>query len=119
MLCLLVQFAYRPGEPDWSREMRGAPLISAVNHQNYLMVFTSRDADKAQDLFQTLTRVGPPMGMRFDEPQLAELPNDRTQTFLQGIEKQLTPETQMVSVCFLMGGGKGVCVLRLRLCQIS
>nr|BAJ07610.1 piwi [Ephydatia fluviatilis] len=93
-----TSFSYRPGEPDWSREMRGASLISAVNHQNYLMVFTSRDADKAQDLFQTLTRVGPPMGMRFDEPQLAELPNDRTQTFLQGIERQLTPETQMVIV---------------------
>lgn len=81
--------------------MRGCPLISSVNHQNYLMVFTNRDADKAQDLFQTLTRVGPPMGMRFDEPQLAELPNDRTQTFLQGIERQLTPETQMVGGALL------------------
>ena len=60
------------------------------------MVFTSRDADKAQDLFQTLQRVGPPMGIRFDEPMLAELPNDRTQTFLQGIEEHLTRETQMV-----------------------
>ena len=101
-MCISVQFSYRPGEPDWSREMRGAQLISAVNHQNYMMVFTSRDADKAQDLFQSLQRVGPPMGMRFDEPMLAELPNDRTQTFLQGIERQLTPETQMVSLCLLV-----------------
>ena len=51
-----------------------------------------------QDFIQTLQRVGPPMGFKVGEPYAVELTNDRTDTILRTITKNLTANTQMVSV---------------------
>lgn len=44
--------------------MRGLPLISCMNLDNWLMFYTRRNADVAQSLLQTLNRVAGPMGIR-------------------------------------------------------
>lgn len=56
-----------------------------------------------QDFIQTLQRVGPPMGFRVGDPYALELHNDRTDTILRTITKNLTANTQMVSWKYNLG----------------
>ena len=61
-------FSYKPADADWSREMRGLPLISCVPLQNWIMVYTGRNEQVAMEFLSNLKRVGPPMGIRVADP---------------------------------------------------
>lgn len=89
---------YPPATPaDWSREVRGKRVIAPASLNDYLMVFTRRDSEKAHDFISTLMRVGPPMGMRVGKPTMVELPNDKTDVLVDHIASNLVDETtQMV-----------------------
>uniref|UniRef100_A0A8D0CPZ3 Piwi-like RNA-mediated gene silencing 1 n=1 Tax=Sander lucioperca TaxID=283035 RepID=A0A8D0CPZ3_SANLU len=52
---------------DWSKEMRGMPLISSPPLENWLMLYTRRNGNEAQSLLQTLNRVSGPLGFRMIE----------------------------------------------------
>lgn len=63
-LCIFtLQYSYDPKTADWSREMRGMPLYSTVNLNNWLLIYSSRDSNNAKDFEQTLKKVGGPMGI--------------------------------------------------------
>lgn len=62
--CVRAQFEYNPWTADWSKEMRGLPLISSMPLENWLLFYTRRNADIAQSLLQTLNKVSGPMGIR-------------------------------------------------------
>lgn len=57
------QYPYDPKSADWSREMRGNPLHSTVNLENWLLLYTNRDSGNAKDFAQTLKKVCGPMGV--------------------------------------------------------
>ena len=67
---LSIKLMYRAEDADWSRDMRGKQLITPVNLENWVIVFTRRNSAQAQDLVQNLSRVGPPMGMRINSPTM-------------------------------------------------
>lgn len=67
-LCVCVQYAYNPWAADWSKEMRGVPLISAMPLESWLLFYTRRNADVAHSLLQTLHKAAGPMGIRMQKP---------------------------------------------------
>jgi hypothetical protein len=78
--------------------MRGKYLLSAVALNDYMVLSTSRDADKAQDFVSTMQRVGPAMGIQVNRRcNMITLDNDRTENFTRNIRNNLTERTQMVS----------------------
>ena len=78
--------------------MRGNELISAVSLNNFMIISTRRDQDKVQDFLHTIKKVGPPMGIGVSNRcNVTVLDNDRTDNFLSAIDKNVTPDTQMVS----------------------
>jgi aubergine-like protein len=48
--------------------MRGKELLTPVDLSKWVIVFTRKNSAMAQDLVQTLSKVGPPMGMRINQP---------------------------------------------------
>ena len=63
-----------------------------------MILSTNRDSDKAQDFVQTLQKVGPAMGIDVTRRcSIITLENDRTETFLNNIKRNLTASTQLVS----------------------
>ncbi|XP_052219954.1 piwi-like protein 1 [Dreissena polymorpha] len=90
------QLQYRQEEADWSRDMRGKRLITPVNLQNWVVIYFRRNEQQAQEFVQTLSRVGPPMGMMIAGPIPVELSDDRNDSYLSAIRQNLTPQTQMV-----------------------
>uniref|UniRef100_A0A8C9X044 Piwi-like RNA-mediated gene silencing 1 n=1 Tax=Sander lucioperca TaxID=283035 RepID=A0A8C9X044_SANLU len=57
---------------DWSKEMRGMPLISSPPLENWLMLYTRRNGNEAQSLLQTLNRVSGPLGFRMQRAVMIE-----------------------------------------------
>ncbi|XP_051950414.1 piwi-like protein 1 isoform X2 [Xyrauchen texanus] len=90
-------FEYNPWAADWSKEMRGVPLISCMPLDNWLMFYTRRNADVAQSLLQTLNKVAGPMGIRMQRAIMIEY-EDRQESLLRALQQNVSPETQMVVV---------------------
>ncbi|XP_038059144.1 piwi-like protein 1 [Patiria miniata] len=95
-----AKVTYKPADAEWSREIRGNKLLNTVDLEDWFMMFTSRDQPKAIDFLQSLTRVGPGMGMRVQEPKMHQLRDDRAESFVNCIKQNLTKSTQML-VCIL------------------
>jgi len=63
-----------------------------------MVLFTSRDYEKAQDFVQTLRRVGPPMGINIGDARMLQCQDDRTDTILRTIRNNLDDHVQMVGI---------------------
>jgi aubergine-like protein len=91
-------YSYRSENTDWTKEMRGAPLKLPVALNDFLLVFTRNDAQKADEFFKTLRKVGGPMGMQVGNPTIVELPDDRTETYVSALKSRIHPKLQMAIV---------------------
>ena len=64
------------------------------------MVYHNRNRNQAENFIKTVKHVGPQMGIDVSEAIPIELPNDRTETYLQTIRSHLNPEVQIVVIIF-------------------
>ncbi|XP_060786656.1 piwi-like protein 1 [Neoarius graeffei] len=90
-------YEYNPWTADWSKEMRGLPLISSMPLENWLLFYTRRNADIAQSLLQTLNKVSGPMGIRVQRAGMIEY-DDRQEALLRALQQNVGQQVQMVVV---------------------
>lgn len=93
-----VRYSYSPANADWTKELRGQRLLTTVNMEDYMILFTGRDRNTAKDFIDALEKVGRPMGFGVGTPNAIQLENDRTDTFLRNIRSNISSSTQMVIV---------------------
>uniref|UniRef100_A0A672JIH6 Piwi-like protein 1 n=1 Tax=Salarias fasciatus TaxID=181472 RepID=A0A672JIH6_SALFA len=86
-------YDYNPREADWSRQMRGLPVISAPPLENWLLLHTPRNSSEAQSLMQTLKKVAGPLGLNIRVPY-----DDHQESLLKALHVNVGPQTQMVVV---------------------
>ncbi|XP_064649960.1 piwi-like protein 1 [Lineus longissimus] len=98
-------YSYKIQEADWTRDMRGAQLISAIAVRNWAVIYSQRDSQTAQDMAQTIIRVADPMGMRMAPPALTQLRDDRVESYVHALQSEVTKETQLV-VCVVPNNRK-------------
>ncbi|KAJ7309724.1 hypothetical protein JRQ81_007787 [Phrynocephalus forsythii] len=97
-------FDYNPQIADWSKETRGATLISAKPLNNWLLLYPRRNYDAANALVQNLFKVTQPMGIQMNKAIMIET-EDRTEAYLRTLQQKVTSDTQMV-VCLLSSNRK-------------
>uniref|UniRef100_A0A8C3IPX6 Piwi like RNA-mediated gene silencing 1 n=1 Tax=Chrysemys picta bellii TaxID=8478 RepID=A0A8C3IPX6_CHRPI len=97
-------FDYNPQFADWSKETRGAPLISVKPLDNWLLIYTRRNYDAANALVQNLFKVTPAMGIQMNKAIMIEV-DDRTEAYLRVLQQKVTSDTQIV-VCILSSNRK-------------
>ncbi|XP_044296633.1 piwi-like protein 1 [Varanus komodoensis] len=97
-------FDYNPLFADWSKETRGAPLISVKPLDNWLLIYTRRNYDAANTLVQNLFKVTPAMGIQMNKAVMLEV-EDRTEAYLRTLKQKVVSDTQMV-VCLLSSNRK-------------
>ncbi|KAJ3612198.1 hypothetical protein NHX12_020474 [Muraenolepis orangiensis] len=88
---------YYPNRADWSREMRGLPLISAPPLDNWLLFYTRRNAGDVQHLLESLHKVSGPLGIRMQKAVMVEYV-DTQESLLRALQHNAGPQTQMVVV---------------------
>ncbi|NXW57063.1 PIWL1 protein, partial [Eurystomus gularis] len=97
-------FDYNPQFADWSKEMRGVPLICSKPLDNWLLIYTRRNYDSANTLLQNLFKVTPSIGIRMNKATMIEV-DDRTEAYLRALQQNITPETNIV-FCVLSSSQK-------------
>ncbi|GAB1290212.1 Piwi-like protein 1 [Apodemus speciosus] len=97
-------FDYNPQFADWSKETRGAPLISVKPLDNWLLIYTRRNYEAANSLIQNLFKVTPAMGIQMKKAIMIEV-DDRTEAYLRALQQKVTSDTQIV-VCLLSSNRK-------------
>ncbi|XP_064210077.1 piwi-like protein 1 [Anguilla rostrata] len=90
-------YEYNPWMADWSKEMRGLPLIRSRPLESWVMFYTRRNGDMAQSLLQTLGRVSQPLGIKMQRAVMIEY-DDRQDALLRSLQQNVGPGTQMVVV---------------------
>ncbi|KAF3696050.1 Piwi-like protein 1 [Channa argus] len=90
-------YEYNPWAADWSKEMRGIPVISSPSLNNWLMFHTRRNGNEAQSLLQTLNKVSGPLGIRLQRAIMIEY-EDQQESLLRALQHNVGPQTQMVVV---------------------
>ncbi|XP_019289356.1 piwi-like protein 1 isoform X3 [Panthera pardus] len=98
------KFDYNPQFADWSKETRGAPLISVKPLDNWLLIYTRRNYEAANSLIQNLFKVTPAMGIQMKKAIMIEV-DDRTEAYLRVLQQKVTSDTQIV-VCLLSSNRK-------------
>uniref|UniRef100_A0A8C8E4F1 Piwi-like RNA-mediated gene silencing 1 n=1 Tax=Oryzias sinensis TaxID=183150 RepID=A0A8C8E4F1_9TELE len=90
-------YDYNPMSGDWSREMRGIPIISSPPLNDWIMFSTRRNSNEAQSLLQTLGKVSGPLGLRLQRAVMVEY-EDHQESLLRALKQNVGPTTQMVVV---------------------
>uniref|UniRef100_A0A8P4K5E4 Piwi like RNA-mediated silencing 1 n=1 Tax=Dicentrarchus labrax TaxID=13489 RepID=A0A8P4K5E4_DICLA len=90
-------YDYNPKAADWSREMRGLPVISAPPLNNWIMFHTRRNGGEAQSLLQTLHKVSAPLGICLQRAIMVEY-DDHQESLLRALQHNVGPQTEMVVV---------------------
>ncbi|KAM3611283.1 uncharacterized protein V6R79_016094 [Siganus canaliculatus] len=90
-------YDYDPLKADWSREMRGMPLINAPPMENWILFYTRRSSNEAQSLLQTLNKVSYPLGIRMQKAVMIQF-EDHQESLLRALQQNVGPQTQMVVV---------------------
>ncbi|XP_076435020.1 piwi-like protein 1 [Babylonia areolata] len=100
-----VLLNYKQNEADWSRDMRGKVMKSAADLTNWIMIFPQRSMTKARELADLLSKVAPPLGMKYEFPSPVQIDTDRNDAYLTTLKHTVTPDTRMV-VCILPNNRK-------------
>ncbi|XP_049876482.1 piwi-like protein Ago3 [Pectinophora gossypiella] len=91
-----------PGKPnaDWNGDVCRQPVMQAVDILRWAVIFTDRDKQVTQSFLETLKRCCTPMGINVSPPEMVRLPNDRTDSYIQGLRKTITQSLQLVvAIC--------------------
>ncbi|TNM90204.1 hypothetical protein fugu_004438 [Takifugu bimaculatus] len=92
-----TEYEYDPVVADWTREMRGVNVISAPPLENWLLFYTRRNTNEAQNLLQNLHKVAGPLGITLQRAKMIEY-EDQQDSLLKAMKQNVGPRTQMVVV---------------------
>ncbi|CAO1364269.1 unnamed protein product [Diamesa tonsa] len=86
---------------DFSRGTTQYEVLEPVDLQSWILLYTRVDEKQAESFVSMMMKVAGPTGIRIAQPVLVKLPNDRTETYIQAIRKELTnPQIQIVVIIF-------------------
>lgn len=63
-------------------------------------MFVKKDSSKAFEFVSMMKQITPALGIRVQDPQMIEIRDDRTETYLRNIRENLHPRVQMVVIIF-------------------
>uniref|UniRef100_A0A8C5I3P2 Piwi domain-containing protein n=1 Tax=Gouania willdenowi TaxID=441366 RepID=A0A8C5I3P2_GOUWI len=91
------KFDYDLWKADWSREMRGNPVISSPEIKKWFLFHTRQNGNDAHSLLESLQRVSSPLGIHLHKPVLVSY-DDFPESLLKALKQNVGPDTQMVAV---------------------
>lgn len=93
-----------PDRADWTRQATSWPVFKNVDINNWVIMYTERDAPIAEDFLGNLREVARVLGIKFCAPRVVRLPNDSAMTYVNYGKREVKNTDQMV---VLLTPGKG------------
>ncbi|KAG7312304.1 Protein argonaute-3 [Plutella xylostella] len=91
-----------PGKPnaDWNGDVTKYPVMQAVDIMRWVILYTKKDQQVANDFLDTIMRCSRPMGVNITKPDMILLPTDRTDSYVTALKKVFTTGLQLVvAIC--------------------
>lgn len=85
-------------QADWTSAAMKNNVMSAIDFQRWLIIYTGQDERLAKDFVETLMRLGPRMGINITPPQRHRIADDRTETYSKVLQEKICGDLQMVLV---------------------
>lgn len=86
---------------DFSRHATSNEVLDPINLQKWILVYVKQNKNEADAFEQNLLKVSGPTGIRVVPSRRIQLDNDRAETFVTSIKKELTdPNIQIVVIIF-------------------
>lgn len=80
---------------DWQKCFRDVSVFQAVDIKHWIIVFPAKDARLATTFSNMIRKVGPCLGIGVAEPKKINLINDRIESYIQGLKKNIENKTQV------------------------
>ena len=85
---------------DWTREVTTNNCLTSQPLKKWVVVYVQKNADVVKNFVQLMLKLAPKMGFQVAQPEMAELPNDRTETYVKTIRDKTDPSLQLI--CAIM-----------------
>jgi len=81
---------------DWGKEITNNHMLTAVDLKKWSVVYVQKNEAVVQNFVSLMIKLSPKMGMKVAQPELSQLANDRTETYLKAIRDNVNPSMQLV-----------------------
>ena len=85
---------------DWTREITSNSCLSSQPLKKWVVVYVQKNAEVVKNFVQLMLKLAPKMGFPVTQPAMAELANDRTETYVKTIRDSTDPTVQLI--CAIM-----------------
>lgn len=76
-------------QADFNRQIMNNEVLEPIDINNWLLVYVANDKSIASSLEENMKKVCGPTGIRVAQPRRVELQNDRTESYISAIRKEL------------------------------
>lgn len=87
-------------QADFSYHTASNQVLEPIDLVNWLLIYSCNDKAQADAFEKTSMKVCGSTGMSVSQPRHIELPNDRTETYIAAIRKELPNSNIQIVVCF-------------------
>ena len=81
---------------DWTREVTTSSCLHAEPLRKWVVVYVQKNSEVVRNFVALMIKLAPKMGIQVAQPAMAELPNDRTETYVKAIREAVEPTVQLV-----------------------
>ena len=81
---------------DWTREVTTNNCLISAPLKKWVVVYVAKNAEVVKNFVSLMLKLAPKMGIQVAQPAMAELPNDRTETYVKVIRDSVDPSVQLV-----------------------
>ncbi|KAF6212108.1 hypothetical protein GE061_012628 [Apolygus lucorum] len=89
-------------EANFTKNLRGVSMFESGTMVSWVVIHPSRVARDIQPFCQTLAKAGGSLRFRIPHPILEEIPDDRSSSYVECIEKSVSRHNPTLVMCILM-----------------
>ena len=91
-------FSYKTENADWSGAFRNWKQWSVVECKKWILINASKDSACVKEFVSSLQKVSPSLGMKLSGPKIMEIPDNRTGTYVQALDKAIAIKPQIIMI---------------------
>ena len=101
-------FSYKTENADWSGAFRNWKQWSVVECKKWILINASKDSAATKEWVSSLQKVAPSLGMKLSGPKQTEIPDNRTGTYVQALDKAIAMKPQIIMIIIPNNKGKNL-----------
>ena len=101
-------FSYKTENADWSGAFRNWKQWSVVECKKWILINASKDSACTKEFVSSLQKVSPSLGMKLSSPKQTEIPDNRTGTYVQALDKAIAMKPQIIMIVIPNNKGKNL-----------